>query len=184
MPIPVPQTLPQRAVRSILAGCAALLLAAITAGCGAGFNAQTNQQYQAAEGGNADSGSIGARNFLVLANDAGRGVLHGVLVNSGDTDDRLASIDVAPTVQGVTVSSTREFTPLPAGGAVSIGSTPSASDGESSTPVGPRVTVTGAKPGRIIPMTISFGTAGPITVEVPVLTTDYYSPSPKPSPAS
>ena len=86
-------SLPQRAVRSILAGCAALLLAAVTAGCGAGFNAQTNQQYQAAEGGNADSGSIGARNFLVLANDAGRGVLHGVLVNSGDTDDRLASIE-------------------------------------------------------------------------------------------
>jgi hypothetical protein len=183
VPIPVPQTLPQRTVRSILAGCAALLLAAVTAGCGAGFEAQTNQPYQAAEGANGQSGSIGARNILVIANDAGRGQLHGVLVNSGDTDDRLASIQVDPSVQGVQVSSTRESTPLPAGEAVSLGATPSGSEGESGAPVGPRVTVTGAKPGRIITMTISFGTAGPIMLGVPVLTTDHYSPTPKPSPA-
>jgi hypothetical protein len=182
VPIPVPQSLPQRTVRAILTGGAALLLAAsVTAGCGAGFDAQTNQAYQSAEGVNGTSGTIAARNFLVMANDEGRGVLHGVLVNTGDTDDRLASIEVDPSVEGVRVSSTRRETPLPAGQAVTLGTATAGAEGESSAPTGPRLTVTGAKPGKIIKMTISFGTAGPITLQVPVITTDHYSPTPKPS---
>lgn len=191
MPIPV-------TVRSVLGGAAALVLAvSVTAGCGAGFDAQTNQPYQAAEGANGEAGSIAARNFLVIADDAGKGVLHGVLVNTGETDDRLASIRLDESVEGVKLSGSSAQS-LPAGGALSLGGsllpnatgTPEASEGSetpgasetpgSGTTVKP-VRLTGAKPGRVLKMTISFGTAGPITVQVPVITTDHYSPTPKPT---
>ena len=42
------------------------------------------------------------------------------------------------------------------------------------------MTVTGGKPGQMLKVTITFGTAGPITTSIPVLTTDHYSPSPRP----
>lgn len=209
MPFPlhqsVRQSLPPRTVRpvrtarSILAtGATVLLAVSVTTGCGAGFNAQTNQPYQAAEGANGEAGPIAARNFLVIADDEGRGVLHGVLVNSGDTDDRLASIRVDESVQGVKIAGA-SAQPLPAGGALTLGGTqlpnatgtpetanPSATPNPD-TPGGAvikPVRVTGAKPGRVIKMTISFGSAGPITVQVPVITTDHYSPTPKPTPTS
>ena len=191
MPIPVPQSLPQRTVRSMLAGGAALLLAAsVTAGCGAGFDAQTNQPYQAAEGANGGSGAIAVRNVLVIADDQGSGTLYGVVVNTGDSDDRLASIRVDQSVQGVKVTG-GSAQPLPAGQAITLGGgrpLPNAtgSPGKSETPSGDEVKpirLTGAKPGRVLKMTISFGTAGPITVQVPVITTDHYSPTPKPSSA-
>ena len=205
MPFPVPQSLPPRtarrtrSLRSVLAAGATVLLAAsVTAGCGAGFDAQTNQPYQPAEGGNADAGSIAARNFLVIADDEGRGVLHGVLVNTGTTDDRLVSIRADESAQGVTVSGS-SAQPLPAGGAYTLGGSqlpnatgtpeaPNASESPNPDTPGGAVTkpvrVTGAKPGRLFRMTISFGTAGPITVQVPVITTDHYSPTPKPTPSS
>ena len=44
---------------------------------------------------------------------------------------------------------------------------------------GAAVAVTGAKPGQMIKVTITFGTAGPITTSIPVLTEDHYSPSPR-----
>jgi hypothetical protein len=163
--------LPQRTVRSILAtGAAVLLAASVTAGCGAGFDAQTNQVYQAAEGANGDSGSIAARNFLIVADDQGKGTLHGVLVNTGDTDDRLASIAVDPSVEGVRVTGA-EPAPLPAGESVTLSGRESGSK---------PVAVTGAKPGQMIKLTVSFGDAGPITMLVPVITEDHHSPSPKP----
>ncbi len=154
--------------RSIGATAAALLLAlSVTAGCSASFGAQTQQPYQAAEGANGDSGPIGARNVLVVADAEGKGVLNGVLVNDGTTDDRLASVTVDPSVEGVEVGGPQEL-PLPAGQAVPFGTR------------GKAITVTGAKPGRMVKLTLSFGEAGPITLQVPVLTQDHYSPSPRP----
>ena len=93
---------------------------------------------------------------------------------------------------------------LPGGGTIMAGQTPgatpsaspSASDTPSATPdtpsetpstgqqtpgaeqPGPAITVTGAKPGQMLNVTISFGTAAPITTYVPVLTDDHYSASP------
>ena len=192
MPIPV-------TVRSVLGGVAALVLAvSVTAGCGAGFDAQTNQPYQPAEGANGEAGPIAARNFLVIADDEGRGVLHGVLVNTGDTDDRLASIRVDESADGVRIAGS-SAQPLPAGAALTLGGTQlpnatgtpeTANPSETPDPDDPGgavvkpVRVTGAKPGRVVRMTISFGSAGPITIQVPVITTDHYSPTPKPTPTS
>jgi hypothetical protein len=43
---------------------------------------------------------------------------------------------------------------------------------------GPAIIVTGAKPGQMVNVTITFGTAAPVSAYVPVLTEDHYSPSP------
>lgn len=94
----------QVARRVVLAGAGAVLGLAMTA-CGANFNAQTQQQYQPAEGTNAASGAIAVRNLLVLASADGKGVLHTAIVNTGRTDDTLVSI---------TAEQVNRPTPLPA----------------------------------------------------------------------
>lgn len=53
--------------------------------------------------------------------------------------------------------------------------TPGAEDG------GPAIIVTGAKPGQMVNVTVTFGTAAPVTAYVPVLTDDHYSPTPIPA---
>ncbi|GAA1570611.1 hypothetical protein GCM10009804_28780 [Kribbella hippodromi] len=46
---------------------------------------------------------------------------------------------------------------------------------------GPAITVTGAKPGQMVNVTITFGQAAPISAYVPVLTDDHFSPTPPPA---
>lgn len=171
MPMPVPS----RRMKKL---AAVLLLPALLAtGCSYSFGAQTNQEYQAAEGANGNSGSIAVRNVMIVADDEGKGQLHGILLNTGSTDDRLASIEPATGVDGVKITGA-EPTPLPPGEAVTIGPAESSESGEAGSKA---VSVTGAKPGQMIKLTISFGDAGPITVYVPVVTEDHYSPSPRPT---
>ncbi|MEV4267462.1 hypothetical protein [Kribbella sp. NPDC049584] len=43
---------------------------------------------------------------------------------------------------------------------------------------GPAIIVTGAKPGQMVNVTVTFGNAAPVSAYVPVLTDDHYSPSP------
>ena len=75
----MPITLSSRSVRrTALAGAAATLSIALSA-CSASFDAPTLQPYQAAEGTNADSGSLHVRNMLVLADAEGKGELHSVI---------------------------------------------------------------------------------------------------------
>jgi hypothetical protein len=205
----VPITLSSRSVRrTALAGAAATLSIALAA-CGANFNAQTQQQYQPAEGTNADSGSIAVRNVLVIASEDGKGELHAVIVNNGGSDDTLVGIEQAPptTQDGqaggdqptdVTFGNVKELdlkagtsTLLPPAGTVpettpASPETPGASEtpGATETPgsteaPGQPITVTGGKPGQMINVTITFGKAAPITTYIPVITEDHYSPSPR-----
>jgi len=202
----VPITLSSRSVRrTALAGAAATLSIALAA-CGASFSAQTQKPYQAAEGTNADSGSIAVRNLLVLASDDGKGELHSVIVNNGSTDDTLVKIEQAPpgTPDGQAGGDQpgkvefSEFAPvdLKPGTSLSLpqasgeetpagtpSETPSADPTASPTesPAGDSgtVTVTGAKPGQMVNVVVTFGKAAPITTYVPVLTEDHYSPTPK-----
>jgi hypothetical protein len=215
----VPITLSSRfARRTALAGAAATLSIALAA-CSASFDAPTLQPYQAAEGTNAETGSIKVRNLLVLADAEGKGELHGVVVNSGDTPETLVKFEQAPagTQDGqagadqpqpgsVTFTQLKEPVELqphtsvllPGGSAEASGETPSTtpsgtpsetpSESPSESPeaqptpgaedAGPAITVTGAKPGQMLNVTISFGQAAPITTYVPVLTDDHYSPTP------
>ena len=197
----MPITLSSRfARRAALVGAAATLSIALSA-CSASFDAPTQQPYQAAEGTNADSGSIHVRNMLVLADAEGKGELHTVIVNDGSQDDTLVKIEQAPpgTQDGqaggdqptsVTFSELKQpvdlkagtSTLLPGAGAATGTESPTATPSEGQTPgaeaPGPAITVTGAKPGQLVNVTITFGQAAPITTYIPVLTDDHYSPSP------
>ncbi|GAA1143953.1 hypothetical protein GCM10009630_47960 [Kribbella jejuensis] len=216
--------------RTALAGAAATLSIALAA-CSASFSAPTLQPYQAAEGTNVESGQIKLRNFLVLADADGKGELHGVVVNDGDSADTLVKIAQADagtsdgqagsdqpqpgSVQFGGLSSPVDLAPhsallLPGTGAANgtgaEASTPSAtpsspSAGPTATPSspsagptetpsaptpgaedgGPTITVTGAKPGQMVNVTVTFGSAAPVSAYVPVLTDDHYSPTPVPA---
>jgi hypothetical protein len=175
----VPITLSSQAVRRTALAGATVALSVTVAACGASFNAQTSQNYQPSEGTNAQSDGVGVRNLLVLASEDGKGELHGVVVNSGDTDDKLVGIASAPADPNAQNTSTEQAgsvtftglkeTDLKVGQSYVI---PPAS--------GTGVTVTGGKPGQMLKVTITFAEAGPITTSIPVLTTDHYSPSPRP----
>lgn len=177
----MPITLSSQALRRVVVAGATAALTLTVAACGANFEAQTLKPYQAAEGTNADSGAIAVRNMLVLATEDGKGELHSAIVNTGKTDDTLVSIAAAPeapatqetgesteTPATVTFGNVRPLT-LQAGAALTL--PPS---------TGLPFTVTGGKPGDMLKVTITFAKAAPITTSVPVLTTDHYSPSPRP----
>jgi hypothetical protein len=183
----VPITLSSRSVRrAALAGAAATLSIVLTA-CGANFNAQTLQPYQAAEGTNADSGSIAVRNALVLASEDGKGELHAVIVNNGASDDSLVGIAQAPSGVPAGGDQPGEVTfgnvktlDLTAGSSTLLPPGEAATEAENGETGGEPITVTGAKPGQMVNVTITFGEAAPITTYIPVLTEDHYSPSPRP----
>ena len=184
----MPITLSSRfARRTALAGAAATLSIALSA-CAASFDAPTLQPYQAAEGTNADSGSVKVRNMLVLADADGKGVLHTVIVNDGAEDDTLVKIAQAPagTQDGqagsdqpgvVTFSEIKQPLDLKAGTSTLLppDTSTEAENGEDS---GDPITVTGGKPGQVVNVTITFGKAAPITTYIPVLPDDHYSPAP------
>ena len=184
----MPITLSSRSARrTALAGAAATLSIALSA-CGASFDAQTLQPYQAAEGTNADSGSIAVRNMLVLADEDGKGELHAVIVNNGAADDTLVRIAQAPagTQDGqaggdqpgvVTFSELKTPLDLKAGTSTLLPPDTSA-EADERRGSGEPITVTGGKPGQMVNVTITFGKAAPITAYIPVLTDDHYSPTP------
>jgi hypothetical protein len=183
----VPITLSSRSLRrTALAGAAATLSIALTA-CAASFNAPTLQPYQAAEGTNADSGSIAVRNMLVLASEDGKGELHSAIINKGTSDDTLVKIEQAPagTPDGqagadqpgeVTFG---KVSPLDLKAGTSTLLPPATgAESENGEQSGEPITVTGAKPGQMVNVVITFDKAAPITTYIPVLTEDHYSPSP------
>jgi len=185
----VPITLSSRPVRRIALAGAAATLSFVLAACGANFNAQTLQQYQPAEGTNADSGSIGVRNALVLATEDGKGELHAVIVNNGGSDDTLVGIEQAPpgTEDGqaggdqpaeVTFGNVKTLD-LKAGTSTLLPPATGQEATETGEAPGEPITVTGGKPGQMINVVITFGKAAPITTFIPVLTEDHYSPSPR-----
>lgn len=162
----MPITLTSRTVRRTgLLGAAALVVSTLTA-CGAGFNAQSTQPYQAAEGSNAQSGEILARNMLILADAEGKGELHAAFVNNGPENDVLKSVELDPSHQGIEITGMRPFTLRP-GALLSVPPT-----------TGKPVVITGAKAGTMLKLTFSFSEAAPITTQVPVLAHDHYSPTP------
>ncbi|NUR98238.1 MAG: hypothetical protein HOV67_23655 [Kribbellaceae bacterium] len=207
--------------RTALAGAAATLSIALAA-CSASFSAPTLQPYQAAEGTNVESGQLKLRNFVVLADADGKGELHGVIVNDGDSADTLVKIAQADpstsdgqagseqpqpgSVQFSGLSSPVDLEPhtallLSGGGANATGAeagtptaTPATPSSPSSAPTetpsaptpgaedgGPAIVVTGAKPGQMVNVTVTFGSAAPVSAYVPVLTDDHYSPTPVPA---
>jgi hypothetical protein len=211
----VPITLSSRFARRTALASAAATLSIALAACSASFDAPTLQPYQAAEGTNFESGQIKVRNMLVLADAAGKGELHSVIVNDSDQADTLVSIAQAPAgtqdgqagadqptdvkFEGLTQPVELEpHTALRLPGTdtppiAEAGATPSATPSETPTATptdtpsaptpgaedaGPAIIVTGAKPGQMVNVTVTFGNAAPVSAYIPVLTDDHYSPSP------
>ena len=73
---------------------AALLLVPALASCG--FNAQTDQVYQAAVGINDRSGEVDILNALIVSGEDGSGTFAGTLVNKDTTNDCLLYTSPSP----------------------------------------------------------------------------------------
>jgi hypothetical protein len=126
--------------------------------------------------------------MLVLADAVGKGELHTVIVNDGIEDDTLVKLTQAPagTPDGnaggdqpaeVTFSELKQPLDLRAGTSTLLPPA-TGTETDSGEASGDPITVTGAKPGQVVNVTITFGKAAPITTYIPVLTDDFYSPGP------
>jgi copper(I)-binding protein len=128
-------------------------------GCGAGFDAQSQQLYQPAVGINHRVGDIYVINTLVVTDGKGNGTLVCALVNQQTRDDTLKSVSAADgqgsQLQVVVPSSgvrlpARQSVQLADSGAV-------------------RVNGASLQAGSIITLTLTFAQAAPVTIESPVV---------------
>jgi hypothetical protein len=148
-------------------------LALVLAGCGTGFQAQTNAVYQASIGTNNRSSDVEVLNALFVKNDDGTATLSAGLVNQALQSDRLVTVD-AQTLAGTPVEV--RF------------------DGPVSAPVR-RLATLGAKPqtiisgeelfaGQFLNVAMTFANAGNIEMQVPIVNrTAMYDKVASPAPA-
>lgn len=134
------------------AAVAALLLVPALSACG--FNVQTDQVYQPAEGVNERSGEVDVLNALVVSAEDGSGTFAGSLANGDQADaDELTSI----TGQGLEIE-LDEPVEIPAAGLVNF-----AEEGN--------VAVTGddVLAGGFVTLTFTFSSGQSTTVKMPVV---------------
>lgn len=159
--------------RRLAATIAASTLLALSA---CGFEAQTNQQYQAAVGANTH-GDVDVLNAVVVANDDGSGTISTGFVNNTDAEQSLSSVS-ATTMSGeeLPVRGLRLLLPLPKDQLASLGL--------SSDSGGFRITE-GVEAGYYVKLTFSFTDSAPVTIEAPVVTrTAEYDKVPGGAPAT
>ena len=152
--------------------------AAVTTGCGAGFDATALQSYAPADGVQGSSGQMRVLNALVVAPGEGSagsaGVVIMAVVNGSSVDEEITSVETDAGSVDYTGSTT-----IQAGGTVTFGA---GSD--------PAAVVDGlsAEPGEEITVKVSFAEAEPISLRTVVVsaTGDYESVTlaPEPSPST
>jgi hypothetical protein len=99
-----------------------------------------------------------------------------VLLGTGSGGPESTATPATPTTSPTdSPSGTPSSTPTDAPTETPSAPTPGAED------TGPAITVTGALPGQMVNMTITFGKAAPVSAYVPVLTDNHYSPTPPPA---
>ena len=133
----------------------------LLASCAAGFNAQTQQQYQAGEGISDRSTDIYVLNALVVADDQGNGTLVGTLINQSGQADELQQVS-ATGADGKSIRTTKLTSPIPLGYQQSV---QLESDGLV------RLTGDGVQAGDFITVTFTFGNAAPIELGIPIVPT-------------
>ncbi|MEJ7635943.1 hypothetical protein [Aeromicrobium sp.] len=145
--------------RRIAAAALAVTAALTLGGCGTGFDAQTNQRYQAGVGAN-HHGEMDVLNTLLVANEDGSATFSTSIVNNGNADQTLSSVEVTTLDdQPLEVSSTKTLLPLQAdvlsvvGGAADAGG----------------FLVSDAATGAYVKVTLTFSDAAPVTIEAPVV---------------
>jgi copper(I)-binding protein len=146
----------RRLAATALAATALLALGA----CGTGFNAQTNQVYQAGTGAN-HRGEMDVLNTLLVANDDGSATLSAGIVNNTKDEQRLVSV-TATTLDDkpLTVASTKMILSLPADNLTTIGGIADA---------GGFAVLKDATAGAYVKVTLTFSDAAPVTIEAPVV---------------
>jgi hypothetical protein len=152
---------------------AALALAGLLSGCGAGFDATSVKAYAPSDGIMADTGDLRILNALVVASDSfSSGVVVATIVNDGTQADELTSI----TSPDGTVDLTGDGTIEPgAAVAMSAGSQLSAT-----------ISSLTSLPGETITLHLRFSRAHPVTVHTVVVPASgpYASITPAPSPSA
>ena len=157
--------------RALLVAVPLTLLTVLATGCASGFNATARQSYAPGDGVQAGTGDLRVVSALVVSpEDSDDGVILMAVVNNGDQDEEITSVEADEGEVDYTGSHT-----IPAGETVvfSAESDPSATVRNLST-----------EPGEAITVKISFAEAEPIsmrTVVVPA-TGDYASITPAAEP--
>ena len=154
---PLPSTPePRRPRRRLL--LAAALVAPLLAGCGAGFQAQTNQIYQPGPGVTDRAAEVYVLNALIVTDGAGNGTLVAGLVNQRRGPDSLQSAKVtSSTGQQLKTTIVGSTLALPPQTLVQLADT-----GD--------VRVAGTlTPGSVGSLTLTFRNSAPVKVEVPIL---------------
>ncbi|MBA2558437.1 MAG: hypothetical protein H0V07_00855 [Propionibacteriales bacterium] len=144
-------------LRAVTAGAVA---AALVTGCGAGFQAQSQQIYQPAVGVNDRSGSVYTINTLVVTDGKGDGTIIAALINQARQDDTLHEVSA-------TDGSSKALAVKPlAHGGVALASGQSVQLADSGAV---RVSGKSLEAGSLVTVTFTFAQAAPITVDAPVV---------------
>ena len=148
----------RRLATAIMIPAAAIALS----GCGANFNAQTNQIYQAAEGTNDRSALVYSLNTLVVGDGEGNGTVTARLVNQGPVEDALESYTATINGDDINVAPLAE--------PITIGTAPSP---EQSILIGPdaelRLSGDNFEPGDFVTLNLVFSESEPLSMEIPVV---------------
>ncbi len=148
-------------LRRSVAAVALVIAAPVLSSCGANFGAQTDQVYNPAAGVDDRAGSVDVLNALVVSGTDGSGTVIASLVNNDQThSDSLRSVAGAGADSSLQVKPGGTTT-IPADGMLNL-----ATDGHV-TVRGDRVT-----PGNFVEVTFSFERGEPVTMKVPVVSSD------------
>ncbi len=145
-----------RARTAAATAVSAVAVAALLAGCAAGFDATAAKPYAPSDGILANSGDLRVQNALVVASESvSSGVVIASISNRGDSDDELTGL----TSPDGTVDLTGDGA-LPAGSAVRLGSDTDLS-----------ATISGltALPGETITLRLTFARAEPLRINTVVV---------------
>jgi len=137
---------------------AAAVLAPLLAGCGAGFQAETNQIYQPGPGISIRAGGVFALNTLIVTDGNSNGTLVASLINQAARPDALIHVNLrASNGKPLKATIVTDTVPLPSRRAVQLGST-----GD--------VRVTGdLSPGTDCWIRLTFRNALPIVTRIPIV---------------
>lgn len=147
-------TLRRRVTATALASAAVLALGA----CGTSFSAQTNQQYQAAEGANV-RGDVDAMNTVLVADESGTAVVSAGLVNKTDAEQTLTGVTINAGGQQLKVEPPASEIVIAPGRIVTLGST-----ADNAFKV-----LSNAKAGAYVTFTFTFSDAKDTVVEAPTV---------------
>ena len=157
---------------------AALVAPLVISGCAAGQRAQTANEYSVVDGVAANVGAMGIRDAGITAPTAPAGYLAGMnvtlsmtVINNGTSADTLVSVST-PNAAGASIVGPKSAAPTKAGGATALvvpanGAVPVGEGSGSGTVTLTKLTYRLVS-GQSIPVTLTFQSAGPVTVLLPV----------------